>query len=62
LINGCGSVGAIVGGTIPGFFQKQWGWHGVFSLLAAAVILAALLLLPKWNALPSPARPRTAAG
>jgi MFS transporter, OPA family, glycerol-3-phosphate transporter len=58
LINGCGSVGAIVGGTIPGFFQKQWGWHGVFTSLAAAVILAALLLLPKWNALPSQAGPK----
>jgi OPA family sugar phosphate sensor protein UhpC-like MFS transporter len=52
LINGCGSVGAVVGGTIPGFFQQHWGWHGVFTLLAGAVILAALLLLPKWNALP----------
>jgi len=52
LINGCGSVGAIVGGTIPGFFQEQWGWHGVFTFLAAAVLLAGLLLLPKWNAVP----------
>jgi sugar phosphate permease len=60
LINGCGSVGAIVGGTIPGFFQKQWGWHGVFTSLAVAVILAALLLLPKWNALPSQAGPKKA--
>jgi OPA family sugar phosphate sensor protein UhpC-like MFS transporter len=60
LINGCGSVGAILGGTVPGFFQEQWGWHGVFSLLAAAVILAALLLLPKWNALPQPSRPKSA--
>jgi OPA family sugar phosphate sensor protein UhpC-like MFS transporter len=53
LINGCGSVGAIVGGTIPGFFQARWGWHGVFTLLAGAVLLAALLLLPKWNAVPA---------
>jgi OPA family sugar phosphate sensor protein UhpC-like MFS transporter len=53
LINGCGSVGAIVGGTIPGFFQQQWGWHGVFTFLAAAVLLAGLLLLPKWNAVPA---------
>lgn len=60
LINGCGSVGAVVGGTIPGFFQQQWGWHGVFTLLAGAVILAALLLLPKWNALPLPANSKTA--
>jgi MFS transporter, OPA family, glycerol-3-phosphate transporter len=52
LINGCGSIGAIVGGTIPGFFQKTWGWHGVFTFLAAAVLLAGVLLLPKWNAVP----------
>jgi sugar phosphate permease len=52
LINGCGSVGAIIGGSVPGFFAKRWGWDGVFMLLAGSVLLAALLLLPKWNALP----------
>ena len=52
LINGCGSVGAIIGGTIPGFFAKQWGWGGVFNFLGCSVLMAALLLLPKWNALP----------
>ena len=52
LINGAGSLGAVLGGTVPGFFQEQWGWHGVFTFLAAAVLLAGLLLLPKWNALP----------
>jgi OPA family sugar phosphate sensor protein UhpC-like MFS transporter len=52
LINGCGSVGAILGGTIPGFFEKKWGWDGVFTLLAISVLIAALLLLPRWNALP----------
>lgn len=55
LVNGAGSVGAIVGGTIPGFFHDQWGWSGVFAFLASAVLLAALLLLPKWNALPASA-------
>src|SRR5262249_10260710 len=54
LINGCGSVGAIVGGTLPGFFEKKWGWDGVFTLLAASVLIAAFLLLPKWNTLPRP--------
>ncbi len=61
LINGCGSIGAIVGGTIPGFFQERCGWHGVFTLLATADGLAALLLLPKWNALPAQAAPKTTA-
>ena len=51
-INGAGSLGAIIGGTVPGFFADQWGWQGVFTLLAGAVFMAALLLLPKWNALP----------
>jgi sugar phosphate permease len=54
LINGCGSVGAIIGGSVPGFFAKRWGWDGVFMLLAGSVLLSALLLLPKWNALPKP--------
>lgn len=52
LINGAGSVGAVVGGTLPGLVQKEWGWQGVFTCLGGAVLLAALLLLPKWNALP----------
>jgi len=52
IINGCGSLGAVVGVGVPGFLQKQWGWDGVFTFFAAAVLLAALLLLPKWNALP----------
>jgi OPA family glycerol-3-phosphate transporter-like MFS transporter len=53
LINGCGSIGAIVGGTIPGFFHDRWGWSGVFVFLAISVFIACCLLLPKWNALPT---------
>ena len=52
LINGCGSIGAIVGGTIPGFFHLQWGWNGVFVFLSVSLVIAGLLLLPQWNALP----------
>jgi len=55
LINGLGSIGAIVGGTIPGFFKESWGWGGVFGFLGASVTLGALIMLPKWNALPTPA-------
>ena len=56
LVNGAGSIGAIVGGTLPGLVLEQWGWQGVFTLLAAAVLAASLLLLPKWNALPAQSR------
>ena len=53
LINGFGSIGAFVGGTIPGFFKDSWGWNGVFTFLAVSILLAALILLPRWNALPT---------
>ena len=52
LINGMGSIGAIVGGTIPGFFKDSWGWDGVFTLMAGSVLIAGLLMITKWNALP----------
>ncbi len=52
IINGMGSVGAIAGGTIPGFFKESWGWEGVFAFLAAFVLIAGLLMMSKWNALP----------
>jgi len=55
IINGMGSVGAIIGGTIPGFFKDTWGWDGVFIFLSASVLIAGLLMLPKWNALPDTA-------
>jgi MFS transporter, OPA family, glycerol-3-phosphate transporter len=57
LINGCGSIGAIVGGTVPGFFHKQWGWNGVFVGLSITLIIAGLLLLPRWNTLPKTGQP-----
>jgi len=52
LINGMGSIGAIVGGTIPGFFKDSWGWDGVFTLMAGSALIAGLLMITKWNALP----------
>lgn len=52
LINGFGSIGAVVGGTIPGFFKESWGWNGVFVFLSASVLIAGILMIPKWNALP----------
>ncbi|MCH7731517.1 MAG: MFS transporter [Candidatus Marinimicrobia bacterium] len=52
IINGLGSIGAIVGGTIPGFFKESWGWDGVFEFLAVSVLIACIIMIPKWNALP----------
>ena len=52
-VNGAGSLGAILGGTLPGFFAERWGWGGVFSLLGGMALTAAIVLFPKWNALPA---------
>ena len=52
IINGMGSVGAIIGGTLPGFFKDTWGWGGVFLMMAIFVFIAGLLMFSKWNALP----------
>jgi len=53
LINGLGSVGAILGGSLPGIVSERWGWNVLFTTLAVTVALAALLLMPKWNAVPA---------
>jgi len=56
-INGCGSLGAVLGGTIPGWIEKivsteRDPWHAIFLGLGIALALAAALLIPKWNELP----------
>jgi OPA family sugar phosphate sensor protein UhpC-like MFS transporter len=56
LVNGFGSIGAMVGGVTPGLLQESWGWQRVFTCLAGAAFVAALLLLPKWNAVPATSR------
>ncbi|MGI9455640.1 MAG: hypothetical protein ACR2NU_03715, partial [Aeoliella sp.] len=60
VINGFGSIGAIVGGTMPGWIESIVGegndvWGYVFAGLAGTLFIAAVLLLPKWNALPATA-------
>lgn len=56
-INGCGSIGAIAGGTMPGWIEFFVGegndvWGYVFVGLSISLALAALLLLPQWNTVP----------
>jgi MFS transporter, OPA family, glycerol-3-phosphate transporter len=58
LVNGLGSIGAILGGVIPGLMQEDWGWESVFAWLALAIFVAAALLFPKWNAVPPTTPPR----
>jgi len=61
VINGVGSLGAIVGGTLPGFVKQLTGsdttpWNGIFFTLAGGLILAGLCVAPQWNRLPPTGR------
>lgn len=56
-INGCGSIGAIIGGTMPGWLKAILGertdiWPYVFNGLAVSILIAAALLIPQWNRMP----------
>lgn len=48
-VNGCGSIGAILGGLLPGYL----GTGALFYGFAGAALVAALLLLPRWNSRPA---------
>jgi len=52
-INGVGSLGAVLGGSLPGVISQRWGWEPLFHVLGVCVLVAALLLLPRWNAVPA---------
>ncbi|ORA34667.1 MFS transporter [Mycobacterium aquaticum] len=49
LINCCGSVGAILGGLLPGYLSTSMLFYG----FAGAAFVAMLLLIPHWNRMPA---------
>ncbi|WP_405852219.1 MFS transporter [Streptomyces sp. NBC_00090] len=53
VINGFGSVGAILGGLLPGFLSTT----PLFYTFAAAACIAGLVLLPHWNRRPQVVAP-----
>jgi len=61
LVNGLGSLGQIVGVTLPGWAGQILGqgqniWNSIFLWLGIALALAGLLLMPQWNRLPATAK------
>ncbi|MCH7679894.1 MFS transporter [candidate division KSB1 bacterium] len=55
IINGLGSIGAIIGGALIPGYKDILGWDGVFTLMAGSVFIAGVLMVTKWNALPDTA-------
>jgi OPA family sugar phosphate sensor protein UhpC-like MFS transporter len=51
-INGMGSTGQILGLSLPGIISEIWGWNVLFNGMGVFVLVAAIILLPKWNAVP----------
>ncbi|WP_166907136.1 MFS transporter [Mycobacterium sp. DL440] len=49
VINGCGSVGAILGGLLPGYL----GVEALFYSFAAAAFISMCLLVPHWSRMPA---------
>ncbi|MNY68044.1 hypothetical protein D3C86_2057430 [compost metagenome] len=47
-VNGCGSVGAILGGLLPGYLDT----YNVFAVFVGCSLLSCLILLPHWNSRP----------
>lgn len=63
LVNGLGSLGQIIGVTLPGWAGKIVGqgkdiWNPIFLWLGIALAGAGLLLLPQWNRVPPTAKER----
>ncbi|MDC7814845.1 MULTISPECIES: MFS transporter [Pseudomonas] len=52
-VNGCGSVGAVLGGLLPGYFDTVT----VFIVFAGCALVSALLLMPFWNSRPQGVEP-----
>ncbi|MCY1267265.1 Glycerol-3-phosphate transporter [compost metagenome] len=51
-VNGCGSIGAILGGLLPGYFDT----YTIFICFAATALLASAILIPHWNSRPEGAK------
>lgn len=49
LINGVGSFGQLLSPIIVAYVSDRFGWNSLFQLLVALSLIAALLLILKWN-------------
>ncbi|WP_220803700.1 MFS transporter [Pseudomonas sp. NCCP-436] len=61
-VNGCGSIGAILGGLLPGYFDTET----VFIVFTGTALVATVMMIPYWNKrpdnTPQPQNPSAASG
>jgi OPA family sugar phosphate sensor protein UhpC-like MFS transporter len=48
IINGAGSIGAVLQGPVIAPLEKSIGWSAVFDLIGVGAFIAALVLVPFW--------------
>jgi OPA family sugar phosphate sensor protein UhpC-like MFS transporter len=49
LVNGIGSMGAILGGYLPGVLTTEHDWSKLFWTMLCGLLVSALLLIPLWR-------------
>jgi sugar phosphate permease len=52
-VNGVGSIGAILGGYLPGVLTNKDDWTLFFQISLAGLIVSAVILIPLWRTKPS---------
>ncbi len=55
-VNGVGSLGAILGGYLPGVLTTENDWTTLFYVFLVGILASAALLIPLWNTKPTAAR------
>ena len=55
-VNGVGSVGAILGGWLPGKITTENDWTTLFYVFIGGILASAAILIPLWNKKPTVAR------
>jgi OPA family sugar phosphate sensor protein UhpC-like MFS transporter len=52
-VNGVGSIGAILGGYLPGVLTSKDDWSLFFQISLAGLIVSAVILIPLWGTKPT---------
>jgi sugar phosphate permease len=54
VVNGVGSIGAVLQGTVTVVVEARWGWEGLFYVFLVLALVGALALVPTFRRRPLP--------